>query len=144
MIAIHFGNVDVAKLLLVNGATVCYSPPDSGLTALHRCVRLAVTGSAADALEIMEMLFLYGANANQADRVGETPLHKLLLDAWFARGDEDAINRLYPIALCLLENGACVPSTMKEKYMLGNTLGVWCTQEIGRWGSRNTLDPITE
>jgi len=133
MIAIHFGNVDVAKLLIVNGATVCYSPPDSGLTALHRCVRLAVTGSATDALEMMKMLFMYGADANQTDRVGETPLYKLLFDAWFARDDEDTIDRLYPIALCLLENGARVPSMMKEKYILGNPL--WDVVHTTIWGT---------
>ncbi|KAF2187209.1 hypothetical protein K469DRAFT_570897 [Zopfia rhizophila CBS 207.26] len=122
MIAIHFGNVDVAKLLISNGASVCYAPPDSGLTALHRCVRLAVTGCSADALEIMKMLFVYGANPNQADRLSETPLHKLLIDAWFSRHDEQSMKKLYPIALCLVEHNAMMPETIKEKYILGNPL----------------------
>jgi hypothetical protein len=122
MIAIHFGNVDVAKLLIVNGARVSYSPADSNLTALHRCVRLAVTGSAADALEIMRLLFAYGADANQGDRLGETPLHKLLVDAWLSRDDELATRKLEPIALCLLENRARVPETIKDKYRECNPL----------------------
>ena len=122
MIAIHFGNVDVAKLLIVNGARVSYSPADSNLTALHRCVRLAVTGSATDALEIMRLLFAYGADANQGDRLGETPLHKLLVDAWLSRDDELATRKLEPIALCLLEHRARVPETIKDKYRECNPL----------------------
>lgn len=122
MIAIHFGNLSVAKLLIANGATVWYSPPDSNLTALHRCVRLALTGSSTDALEIMNMLFEYGADANQADRLGETPLHKLLIDAWFQRHDAACMKKLFPIALCLIQHGAHLPMTIKEKYIIGNPL----------------------
>jgi hypothetical protein len=120
MIAIHFGNVDVARLLIVNGAMVGYSPPDSNLTALHRCVRLAVTGSANDALEIITLLFRYGANANQCDRSGETALHKLLIDAWYSRHDDRIIQSLLPVALCLVQHGAHLPDTLKEKYMSAN------------------------
>ena len=78
-IAIHFGNVDVAKLLIANGATTWSLSSDTNLTALHHCVRLAATGLSRDAQSIMTMLFDYWAKANQADRLGETPLHKLLL-----------------------------------------------------------------
>lgn len=123
MIAIHFGNLDVAKLLIVNGAMVRYSPPDSNLTALHRCVRLAVTGSATDALEIMELLFKYGADPNQEDRAGETPLHKLLIDAWLKRDNLTCTEKLTPVAICLVEHGAHPPKTLKEKYIVGNS--VW-------------------
>ncbi|KAF2270401.1 hypothetical protein CC78DRAFT_132046 [Lojkania enalia] len=122
MIAIHFGNVAVAKLLIANGATVCYSPPDTNLTALHRCVRLAVAGSAKDSLEIMNALFAHGANANQMDRANETALHKLMIDAWFARHDEESMKKLYPIARCLVENGAILPTTINKKYVNGNPL----------------------
>ena len=122
MIAIHFGNVQVAKLLIANGALVTYSPPDSNLTALHRCVRLAVTGSASDALEIMELLFDYGAEANQTDRAGETALHKLLIDAWLKRDIAGCIQKLTPIALCLIDHGAHMPTTLKDKYMENNPL----------------------
>jgi hypothetical protein len=135
MIAIHFGNLDVAKLLIVNGAMVSYSPPDSNLTALHRCVRLAVTGSATDALEIMELLFQFGANPNQADRAGETPLHKLLIDAWLKRDNLGCMQKLAPVALSLVEHGAYVPKTLKERYMVGNP--VWrAVQDAGR-GAEN-------
>ncbi|KAF2442618.1 ankyrin [Karstenula rhodostoma CBS 690.94] len=123
MIAIHFGNLDVAKLLIVNGAMVSYSPPDSNLTALHRCVRLAVTGSATDALEIMELLFQYGANPNQADRADETPLHKLLIDAWLKRDNMGCMKKLAPVAVSLVKYGAYMPRTLKEKYIIGNP--VW-------------------
>jgi hypothetical protein len=123
LIAIHFGNVDVAKLLIANGATVGYSPPDSHLTALHRCVRLAATGSSTDALEIMEMLFKYGAKANQVDRLNETPLHKLLIDSWYARHDDATSQRLFPIALCLVEHGAhVIPGSLREKFVFRNPL----------------------
>jgi hypothetical protein len=131
MIAIHFGNVDVAKLLIVNGARVSYSPTDSNLTALHRCVRLAVTGSATDALEIMRLLFAHGADANQSDRLSETPLHKLLIDAWFSRDDEMAMRKLEPVALCLLEHGARMPGTIREKYREHNPL--WDVAMTKRW-----------
>lgn len=123
MIAIHFGNLEVAKLLIVNGAMVSYSPPDSNLTALHRCVRLAVTGSATDALEIMELLFEHGANPNQADRAGETPLHKLLIDAWLKRDNLSCMKKLAPVAVSLVDHGAYMPRTLKEKYIVGNP--VW-------------------
>lgn len=122
MIAIHFGNVDVAKLLILNGAMVCYSPPDSNLTALHRCVRLAVTGSGTDALEIMELLFDHGANPDQADRTGETALHKLFIDAWLKRDNEACLQKLIPIARCLIKRGAQIPKTIKAKYAMGNPL----------------------
>ncbi|KAF2790887.1 ankyrin [Melanomma pulvis-pyrius CBS 109.77] len=133
MVAIHFGNADVAKLLIANGATVCYSPPESNLTALHRCVRLAVTGSATDALEIMQMLFLYGADANQTDRLNETALHKLLIDAWFSRDNDMAMEKLYPIAVCLLDHGASMPQTIKEEYIVGNPL--WDVVHTTIWGN---------
>ena len=94
MIAIHFGNVNVARLLIVNGAMTCYASPDSNLTALHRCVRLAVTGSAVDALEVMHLLFKHGAKANQSNSLNETPLHNLLIDAWLARHDEQCVEKL--------------------------------------------------
>ncbi|KAJ4345362.1 uncharacterized protein N0V89_011492 [Didymosphaeria variabile] len=123
MIAIHFGNLDVAKLLIVNGAMVSYSPPDSNLTALHRCVRLAVTGSATDALAIIELLFQFGANPNQADRAGETPLHRLLIDAWLKKNSPSCMKKLAVVALCLVEHGAYMPNTLKEKYIIGNP--VW-------------------
>ncbi|KAJ4296182.1 hypothetical protein N0V90_006226 [Kalmusia sp. IMI 367209] len=122
MIAIHFGNLDVAKLLIVNGAMVSYSPPDSNLTALHRCVRLAVTGSAKDALEIMDLLFQFGANPNQMDRTGETPLHKLLIDAWLKRDNMNCLKKLAPVAVCLVRQGAHMPRTLKEKFMIGNPI----------------------
>lgn len=122
LIAIHFGNVDVAQLLIANGAMVGYSPPDSHLTALHRCVRLAATGSARDALAIMEMLFKHGAQANQVDRLNETPLHKLMIDSWYARHDDATFQKLFPIALCLVEHGATMPSLMKDKFIDRNPL----------------------
>ncbi|KAF1830223.1 hypothetical protein BDW02DRAFT_573274 [Decorospora gaudefroyi] len=123
LIAIHFGNVPVAKLLIANGATVGYSPPDSHLTALHRCVRLATTGSSADALEIMEMLFKYGAKANQVDRVNETALHKLLMDSWYARHDDAIFQKLLPVALCLVSHGAhLIPGSLRDKFIVGNSL----------------------
>jgi hypothetical protein len=121
LIAIHFGNVDVAKLLIANGATVGYAPPDSDLTPLNRCVRLAATGVANDAIEIMEMLFEYGADANQEDRIGETALHKLLIEAWLKREIKN-VGFLVPVAMCLLEHGARVPRNIKEKYLVGNPL----------------------
>ncbi|KAF2707914.1 ankyrin [Pleomassaria siparia CBS 279.74] len=144
MIAIHFGNVDVAKLLIANGATVCYSPADSNLTALHRCVRLAVTGSATDALAIMEMLFKHGADANQADRIGETSLHKLLIDAWYSRDDEMAMKDLYPVGLCLLDHGACIPETIKEKFIVDNPLWDFVHRASGRWSGRSMLGQIIQ
>lgn len=122
MIAIHFGNVDVAKLLILNGAMVCYSPPDSNLTALHRCVRLAVTGPYKDAIETMKLLFEYGANPNQIDPAGETALHKLLIDASLKRNNQACIKRLIPVALCLLEHGAHLPRTIEKRYVIGNPL----------------------
>ncbi|KAJ4372068.1 hypothetical protein N0V83_003841 [Neocucurbitaria cava] len=123
LIAIHFGNVDVARLLIANGAMVNYSPPDSHLSALHRCVRLAATGSAPDTLAIMEMLFGHGANANQVDRLNETPLHKLLMDSWYARHDEATFEKLFPIALCLVEHGAHImPESLKAKFITDNPL----------------------
>lgn len=122
MIAIHFRNVDVAKLLIVNGAMVSYSPPDSNLTALHRCVRLAVTGSANDAVEIMTLLFRYGADANQTDRSGETALHKLLIDAWYSRHDKRIVQSLLPVALCLVQHGGSLPEMLKKKYTIENPL----------------------
>ncbi|KAF2682355.1 hypothetical protein K458DRAFT_390842 [Lentithecium fluviatile CBS 122367] len=122
MITIHFGNVDVAKLLIANGATVGYSPPDSNLTALHRCVRLAVTGSSAGALEIMTMLFNYGADPDQEDRNYETALHKLLIEAWLKRDLRGTSKRFVPAALCLIDHGARVPGNIKEKYTKGNPL----------------------
>ena len=122
LIAIHFGNVDVAKLLIANGAMVSYSPPDSHLTALHRCVRLAATGSASDALAIMEMLFEYRANANQVDRLHETPLHKLLIESWYARHDDATFQKLFPIALCLVDHGAHMPASLDDKFMVRNPL----------------------
>jgi hypothetical protein len=123
LIAVHFGNVDVAKLLIANGAKVDYSPPDSHLTALQRCVRLAATGSSTDALKIMEMLFRYGAKANQVDRLNETPLHKLLIDAWYARRDDATFQKLFPVALCLVEHGAhLMPDSLREKFISENPL----------------------
>jgi hypothetical protein len=123
LIAIHFGNVDVAKLLIANGATVEYSPPGSHLTALHRCLRLAVTGSSTDALEIMEMLFKYGAKANQVDRLNETPFHKLLIDSWHAQHDDARFQKLSPIALCLVEHGAHImPGSLRDKFIFRNPL----------------------
>ncbi|KAL6711916.1 hypothetical protein ACN47E_002959 [Coniothyrium glycines] len=122
LIAIHFGNVPVAKLLIANGAMVGYSPVDSHLTALHRCVRLAATGSSTDALEIMEMLCQHGADPNQVDRLNETPLHKLLIDAWYARHDEATFDKLFPVALCLIEHGADTPTSIKDKFTVGNPL----------------------
>ncbi|KAF2869439.1 ankyrin repeat-containing domain protein [Massariosphaeria phaeospora] len=127
MIAIHFGNAEVAKLLIANGATVSYAPPACNLTALHQCVRLAVAGSPVDALDIVKILFQYGANANQADRIGETALHKLLIDAWSLRHDDVCIQNIIPIALCLVQNGARMPTTTKERYLAGNPL--WDTVE---------------
>jgi hypothetical protein len=120
MIAIHFGSVDVAKLLIANGANVSYSPPDSHLTALLRCIRLAVTGTTKDALEIMRMLFDYGADPNQEDRNNETALHKLIIEAWLQR--DINLRYLVPIALCLLDNGARLPTNIKGKYLVGNPL----------------------
>jgi ankyrin repeat protein len=122
LIAIHFGNVAISKLLIANGALVSYSPPDSNLTALHRCVRLAVTGSATDALDIMELLFQFGANPNQADRLGETPLHHLMIDASLSRHSGDVLRKLYPVAQCLVEHGARMPATIKSRYVSGNPL----------------------
>lgn len=148
MIAIHFGNVDVAKLLIANGAMVCYSPPDSNLTALHRCVRLAVTGVSKDALEIMNMLFKYGANPNQTDRAGETALHKLLIDAWLKRHNQACMKKLVPIALCLVEHGASMPETIKERYVIGNPLwdvvhsAIWKTEWPEHVGPDQTIKRI--
>lgn len=133
MIAIHFGNLHVAKLLISNGAMVGYSLPDNNITALHRCVRLAVTGSSDDALEIMKMLFAHGAKVNQTDRLGETALHKLLIDSWYHRQHEETIMKLYPIALCLVENGASPPGTIKEKYVKGNP--IWDLVYTAIWES---------
>ncbi|KAF9736146.1 hypothetical protein PMIN03_012062 [Paraphaeosphaeria minitans] len=123
MIAIHFGNLDVAKLLILNGAMVSYPPPDSNRTALHRCVRLAVSGCATDALEIMELLFQHGANPNQTDRTGETLLHKLLIDAWLKRDNMSCMKKLAPVVVSLVEHGAYMPKTLNEKYIVGNQ--VW-------------------
>lgn len=133
MIAIHFGNLSVAKLLISNGASVGYSSPDNNLTALHRCVRLAVIGSSEDALEIMELLFAHGAKVNQTDRLGETALHKLLIDAWFSRDNQETIMKLYPIALCLVDHGAGPPGTIKEKYVKGNP--IWDLVYTAIWES---------
>ncbi|KAF1959132.1 ankyrin [Byssothecium circinans] len=141
MIAIHFGNVDVAKLLIVNGATVGYSPRDSNLTALHRCVRLAVTGVSKDALEIMKLLFEYGAEPNQMDRTGETALHKLLIDAWWRRDRPTVMKKLEPVALCLVDHGADLPKSIKEKYVEGNPLweiawrAIWRREDERRLGN---------
>ncbi|KAF2733238.1 ankyrin [Polyplosphaeria fusca] len=135
LIAIHFGNVAIAKLLLANGALVGYCPPDSNQTALHRCVRLAVTGSASDALEVMNMLFQYGANPNQIDRLGETPLHHLMTVAWFSRHDDAVMKKLYPVAQCLVEHGARMPTAIKQKYIVGNPLWEIVNSEswVGGW-----------
>ncbi|KAF2653763.1 ankyrin [Lophiostoma macrostomum CBS 122681] len=122
MIAIHFGNVDVAKLLILSGATICYASPDSNITALHRCVRLAVTGSAIDALVIMNLLFDHGAKANQADSLGKTALYNILIDAWLSRHDKECVEKLYPIAVCLLNHGALIPAFIREKYTMDNPL----------------------
>lgn len=122
LIAIHFGNVEVAKLLIANGAIGRYSIPNNHLTALHRCVRLALTESPTRALTIMEMLFKYGAKANQMDKLNETPMHTLLVEAWYARRDEFSVQKLLPIANCLVEHGACMPNLLKDKYLVGNIL----------------------
>jgi hypothetical protein len=137
MIAIHFENVNVAKLLIANGAMVDYSPPDSKLTALHRCVRLAVTGVAKDALEIMNMLFKYGADPNQEDSLYETALHKLLIEAWLKRDDDVVVRQLIPVALCLIEHGARLPQNIKDRYVIGNPL--W---DIVRHAARRTDERI--
>lgn len=142
VIAIHWGNVEVTKMLIANGAVV------NNPTALHHCVRLAVTGSANDALEIMNMLFQHGADANQSDRFGESPLHKLLIDAWFSRHDDACMKKLYPVALCLVEHGAQMPETLKEKYILGNPLWdvvhtvIWQTEWPEQVGPDSTLTRI--
>ncbi|KAF2106658.1 hypothetical protein BDV96DRAFT_590659 [Lophiotrema nucula] len=137
LIAIHYGNVAVADLLIKNGAMIGYSSPDSNLTALHRCVRLAVTGSADAALEIMELHFAHGANANQSDRLNETPLHKLMIDAWFSREDESMMKKLYPIAQCLVEHGARMP-VIARKHTVGNPLWQILNSDAGesRWPER--------
>jgi hypothetical protein len=124
VIAIHFGNVEVAKMLIANGAR------DTARTALHHCARLAVTGSASDALTIMQALFDHGADAHVPDRLGETPLHKLLIDAWFSRHDEAMIKKLYPVALSLVMHGARLPTTIKEKHVVGNPLWELVSTEI--------------
>ncbi|KAF2636355.1 ankyrin [Massarina eburnea CBS 473.64] len=146
MIAIHFGNVSVARLLIVNGATVGYSPSDSNLTALHRCARLAVTGRIKDALDIMTLLLEHGANPSQADRLGETALHKLFVDAWLRRDDSATMKKLEPAALLLIQHGARLPETIKEKYIVGNPLwdAVWCAVwdkegEKGVWSRESDL-----
>ncbi|KAH7124015.1 ankyrin repeat-containing domain protein [Dendryphion nanum] len=150
MIAIHFGNVQVAKLLIANGAMVSYSPPDSYLTALHRCVRLAVVGSSDDALEIIKALFAHGAKVNQLDRLGESALHKVLIEAWLNRQDQEIIMKLYPIALCLVEHGATMPLNVKQKYMRGNPLwdlvytAIWETDWPEHIGPHDRLAGVAE
>ncbi|KAF2806952.1 ankyrin [Mytilinidion resinicola] len=124
MIAIHFGNVAVATLLIEHGADVCHAPPGSGSggPALHRCVRLAVTGSIREALELTQLLFDYGADANQTSRLGETVMHEVLMEAWFNRDVTDKILTCKEIAMMLVKNGAVMPKTIKERYVKGNPL----------------------
>ena len=68
MIAIHLSNFAVAKLLVDNGADVCYALPYSDLIALHKCVSLVATRQNSDAPKMMALLLKQGANPNQACR----------------------------------------------------------------------------
>lgn len=122
LIAIHFGNVAVAKLLIANGANVEFAPADSHLTALHRCVRLAATGSSPEALEIMDMLCRRGADVNRVDRHNETPMQKLLIEAWYGRHDDATVDKLLPIAMCLVAHNAHLTTTLKDSFVVGNPL----------------------
>jgi len=122
MIAIHFGNVAVALLLIEHGADLSFSPPGSGGPALHRCIRLAVTGSVKEALLLIRLLFDYGADANQTNRLGETALHEVLMEAHFNHKLPTAVENFKEIALILVEHGSIMPGTMKERYINGNPL----------------------
>ncbi|KAF2498677.1 ankyrin [Lophium mytilinum] len=132
MIAIHFGNVAVATLLIEHGADVCHAPPGSGGPALHRCVRLAITGSVREALTLMQLLFDYGADANQTSRLGETAMHEVLMEAWFNRDSIDQIVTCNAIVTVLVKNGAVMPRTIKERYVKGNPLYKVAEAEIQR------------
>lgn len=122
LIAIRFGNVAVARLLIANGATVNFAPTDTLLTALHGCVRLAASGSSSSALEIMEILCRHGADVNRVDRFNETPLQKLLIEASNARYDGGIVERLVPIAQCLIDYDANMPVTLRDRFVVGNPL----------------------
>ena len=103
MTAIHFNNFAVAELLVDNGADVCYTLPDSGLTALHKCVGLATSRQNSHAPEMMGLLLKQGANPNQACRFGESPLHNLLVETWYKREQLTQINKFADPARLLID-----------------------------------------
>jgi len=109
MITIRFNNLVVAELLVGNGADVCYAPPDGGLIALHKCVSLAATRQNSDTLKMMGLLLKQGANPNQACRFGGSPLHNLLVEAWYKREQLAQINKFADLARLLIDRGALMP-----------------------------------
>jgi hypothetical protein len=117
MIAIHFNNFAVAELLVDNGADVCYALPDSGLIALHKCVSLAATRQNSDAPKMMALFLKQGANPNQACRSG-SPLHNLLVEAWYKREQLAQINKFAD----LIDRGALMPKNLRKRFIDDNPL----------------------
>lgn len=122
MIAIHFNNSAVAELLVENGANVCYALPDSGLTALHKCVSLAAARLDSDALKMMGLLLKQDANPNQAYRFGESLLHKLPVEAWYKRERLDQINHFTDLAQLLVNRGAVILVNLRKMHIDDNPL----------------------
>lgn len=107
-IAAQNGYLDVAKLLIANGANVNVVSPSSGLYPLHLAVRF-------EKEKLVELLLQYNAFVNATDNVGMTPLHyaviannknlvKLLLDAGANAAIRDKLKNRTPLDIAKRHN----------------------------------------
>ena len=86
--AVHLGDIDIAKLLIENGADI-NTQKEFGNTSLHLAVR-------EKNFDLVKLLIEYGADVNIKNNADWTPLH------WTAS------NGYYDVAKLLIENGADV------------------------------------
>ena len=119
--AVYLGDIDIAKLLIENGADINTQKEFSD-TPLHKAVR-------EKNFDLVKLLIEYGADVNMQNHLGDTPLHravesarvdlvKLLIENGADVNIKDnagwtplhmaALNGYYDVAKLLIENGANV------------------------------------